>query len=115
MTEFRDLSRLPVEQRYWDDLEARITADLSPLIRGTNRRAAWWTPLARRAWLLGGVAAAAVAATIWLLPARSPSGIETVGGMFRVPQQNPALVAFVAAPAPPAVAAVVLTPPEAVP
>ena len=114
MTEFRDLSRLPAEQRYWDDLEARITADLSPLIRDPNRRRAWWTPLARRAWLLGGLAAAAAAAAVWLLPARPSSGIESVGGMFRVPEGSPALVAFVAAPAPPAVAAVVLTPPEAI-
>jgi hypothetical protein len=111
MTEFRDLSRLPADQHYWDQLESRITGELGPLVRESVRRPAWWSPLARRAWWLGGIAAAAALGALWLLPARPSPGAAAPSGFLKPPDNDPTLVAFVAAPSPPSVGALMLTTP----
>jgi hypothetical protein len=110
MTEFRDLSRLPADQSYWDSLEARINAELAPLVRAAaDRKPVWWRPLAARAWVLGGLAAAAAVAALLLVPSRSAGEPTNPTGLLRPPDDDPALVAFLSAREPPDVAALMLT------
>jgi hypothetical protein len=101
MTEFRELSKLPADQEYWDRLEARITGELAPAVHAlASGRPDWWAPVARRAWALGGLAVAAGIAALLLLPPRSPEdAIPT--GLLRIPDDDPALIAFVSAAEPP--------------
>lgn len=100
MSEFRELSRLPKDQEYWDRLEARITAELGPLVRDLPAaRPEWWVPLAKRAWALGGLAAAAGITAFLLAPSRTPASAAPAG-LIRLPD-DPALIAFVSAPEPP--------------
>ena len=111
MTEFRDLSRLPVDQSYWDGLEAKITAELGPLVRQVgSRKPGWLSPLAARAWVLGGLAVAAAIAALLLVPSRSLDSTGNPAGLLRLPENDPTLVAFVSAPVPPALAVLVLSP-----
>jgi hypothetical protein len=114
VTEFRDLSRLPVDQEYWDALEARIMSDLGPRVReGAFASGGWLRPLSARAWTLGAVALAAGIAALMLMPPRDPDAVDRSSGFLGVPAKDPVVAAFISAPAPPAVAALVL--PEALP
>jgi hypothetical protein len=107
MSEFPELSRLPKDRVYWDRLEARIVAELGPDVRALAvSRPDWWAPLARRAWALGALAAAAGLAALLLVPPRTPR-VAPATGLLRLPD-NPALVAFVSAPEPPPLAALML-------
>ena len=104
MTEFRDLSKLPTDPEYWDRLEARITGELTPAVHAlASARPNWWAPVATRAWALGSLAIAAGIAALLLLP---PRAAEEPGpsGLLRMPASNPALIAFVSATEPPALA-----------
>jgi hypothetical protein len=110
MTEFRDLSRLPADQEYWDRLEARITADLAPAVHALGTSGpSWWAPVARRAWGLGGLAVAAGLAALLLVPSRAEDSTPAAG-LLRLPQDDPALIAFVSSPAPPALASLMMPP-----
>ena len=106
MSDFRDLSELPGDQAYWDDLEQRIVGGLGP--RAQAVPAAWWAPLAARAWTLGGLAAAAAIAAIVLMPARDAGRASTEPGLLLLPDSDPAFVSFVSAPRPPAVGSLLL-------
>jgi hypothetical protein len=109
MTESRDLSRLPVDQTYWDGLEAKIMADLGPLVRAAAEpRPTWFGPLAARAWRLSGLAIAAGVAALILAPPRLAESAAAPTGLLRLPADDPTITAFVAAPAPPALASLVL-------
>ncbi|MGH7554704.1 MAG: hypothetical protein ACREMQ_17010 [Longimicrobiales bacterium] len=111
MTDLRDLSRLPVDQSYWDGLEARIMADLGPRVReASGAQSAWWAPLAASAWPLVGLAAAAGLATLIILPPRSTEPTSVAIWMLRPPAENPTLQAFVSAPSPPSLATLVIPP-----
>jgi hypothetical protein len=104
MNEFRELSRLPEDQEYWDRLEARITADLAPAVHSlATQRPDWWAPVATRAWGLGGLAVAAGLAALLLVPARTLDAPSPTG-LLRVPDGDPATIAFLSAPAPPPLA-----------
>ena len=108
MTEFRDLSRLPVDQTYWEDLEARIMADLGPQVRASRGTGeTWLAPIAARAWRLGGLAIAAGLAALMLVPARAQERV-TPSGLLRLPSDDATIAAFVEAASPPAIASLVL-------
>ncbi len=106
MSEFRDLSRLPADPAYWDRLEARITAELGPRVRSAG--SAWWAPVATRASGLGGLAVAAALATLLLVPSRAPDPVAHPTGLLRMPDDDPAMIAFVTAAEPPALAVLVM-------
>lgn len=104
MTEFRDLSKLPTDQQYWDRLEARITGELGPAVHAlASARPNWWAPVATRAWALGSLAIAAGIAALLLLPPRAAED-SVPTGLLRMPTDDPALIAFVSAEEPPALA-----------
>ena len=105
MSDLRDLSELPGDEAYWDDLEQRIVGGLGPRVQA---RAGWWAPLAARAWTLGGLAAAAAIAAVMLMPARDAGRASTEPGLLLLPGSDPALVSFVSAPGPPAVGSLLL-------
>jgi hypothetical protein len=106
MSDFRDLSELPDDEAYWDGLEQRIVAGLGP--RVPARSDAWWTPLAARAWTLGGLAAAAAIAALLLMPARDEARPVTESSLLLLPNSDPAFVTFVSAPGPPTVGSLLL-------
>lgn len=104
MTEFRDLSRLPDDPAYWEQLESSITGSLAPLVRaGAESRQTWWSPITRQAWALGGLALAAALAVLLLAPPRRDDG-PSATGWLRPPESAPAVTAFLASERPPSVA-----------
>jgi hypothetical protein len=108
MNEFRNLSKLPEDPQYWEDLEARVMADLGSPVRGTAVEIpSWWSPLAVRAWGLGGLAAAVALAALLLAPGRSVPG-SSAAGLLSLPEGDPVLEALVSAPAPPSLASLML-------
>ncbi|HJU64191.1 MAG TPA: hypothetical protein VJ596_00880 [Gemmatimonadaceae bacterium] len=110
MSDLRDLSRLPVDEKYWDDLEARIMSDLGPRVReGANARAGWLRPLGARAWTLGAIALAASVAALLLMPPRQPDDAQRSSGVLGIPAKDPVVAAFVAAPEPPELGALMLS------
>lgn len=112
MTDLRKLSSLPDDPGYWEDLEARFMADLGPRVRAKSERGpAPWTPRPAHAWGLGGLAAAAAVAAVLFVPARTSdaeAAAPNPAGLLRLPNDDPTLHAFIAAPEPPPVAALVL-------
>ena len=111
MTEFRDLSRLPGDQDYWDRLEARITAELGPAVHSLPAaRSNWWAPVATRAWGLGGLAVAAGIAALLLVPPRTRDGANNPTGLLRLPDDDPAMIAFLSASQPPPLASLMIPP-----
>src|SRR5262245_19210621 len=108
MSDLRDLSKLPEDPSYWDDLEKRIVSGLGARV---PEAAAWWRPLAASAWGLGALAAAAAIGAVVLLPARN--GERPVNaGLLQLPASDPAFVKFVAAPTPPRAGTLLLPPGE---
>jgi hypothetical protein len=107
MTEFQDLSKLPADAKYWESLEARIMAYVGSRTRGTTARSSGWSPLAARAWGLGGLAAAAALAALLLMPGRS-APTSNAAGLLSLPEGDPALRALVSASSPPSLAALML-------
>jgi len=108
MTEFRDLSKLPADEEYWDRLEARIISELGPAVHTlASARPNWWGPVATRAWGLGSLALAAGIAALLLLPPRAPEA-AVPSGLLRMPDDDPALIAFVSAAEPPALASLMI-------
>jgi hypothetical protein len=106
MTEFPDLSRLPDDEEYWERLEARVLAGLGA--PGALPPAEWWAPLAGRAYALGAVAAAAATLALLLLPPRSVEPSAPPTGILRPPVDDPELAAFLSAPEPPTIGALML-------
>jgi hypothetical protein len=107
VTDLRNLSSLPDDREYWDDLEARVMADLGSKVRARTTTQPSWAPLARGAWRLGGLAAAAAIATLLFAPARSADATAAIvnpAGLLRLPPGDPALRAFVQAAEPPPLA-----------
>jgi len=101
MSEFRDLSRLPSDQAYWDDLEARIVGQAVGAAKaGEVVGPGWWAPLASRALALGGLAAAAGIAALLLVPPRIHDSRGNSTTLLRLPH-DPGMVAFLSAPEPP--------------
>lgn len=98
MNELRDFSKLPDDPAYWSDLEARIVSAMSPEMDAAD---VWWKPLARGAWGLGGLAAAAALATLLLAPAREPAPLPTSLSILGARVDDPTLARFIASPAPP--------------
>ncbi|MGH7561494.1 MAG: hypothetical protein ACRENB_10785 [Gemmatimonadales bacterium] len=112
--EFRDLSKLPADRRYWDALESRITADLASELHSlAGRSSGWWGPVARRAGVLAGLAVAAGIAALFLVPARPTERAVAPTGILRAPEDDPAMIAFVTAPEPPSLASLVISRPGA--
>jgi hypothetical protein len=108
MSDMRELSRLPNDPEYWAALEARIVTGLPPRVESVSRaQDGWLEPLAARAWGLGVLAAAAVVATLLLVPRRTT---DASAGLLRLPQEDATFAAFVSAPAPPSLGSLVLPP-----
>jgi hypothetical protein len=106
MSEYRDLSRLPDDQAYWDALESRVLAGLQD--ERAVQPAGWSAPLAGRALGLGALAAAAALAALLLVPARATQQVMTAG-LLRLPENDPMVAAFVSADAPPSLASLMLS------
>ena len=98
MSEFRDLSKLPSHQKYWDEMEARIVGQAVGAARAGGP--GWWAPLASRALALGGLAAAAGIAALLLVPPRIHDSPGNPTTLLRLPD-DPGMVAFLSAPEPP--------------
>ncbi|MGH7503983.1 MAG: hypothetical protein ACREL7_19830 [Longimicrobiales bacterium] len=110
MSDLRDLSSLPHDRAYWDDLEARVLAGVGAGAGGIEGPA-WWMPLARRAWTLSGLAAASLVAL--LLVSRADRDHLDPAGLLRVPEGDPRVAAFLLSPAPPPIVSIVLPTPAA--
>jgi hypothetical protein len=109
MSDFRELSKLPDDPCYWSDLETRVLSELGPAVRERVwETEGWWAPLAKRAWVLGGLALAAGVAALLLMPPRSVNGRAVPAGLLRVPATDSTVISFVSAPAPPPLATLVL-------
>jgi hypothetical protein len=111
MTGLRDFSNLPDDAAYWDELEARIMAELGPKVRaGESRSVEWWAPIARRAWSLGGLAAAAGIVALLFAPARHHDAYALTHGLLQLNTSDARLEPFVTSTSPPPIAALVLPP-----
>jgi hypothetical protein len=122
MRDLRDLSKLPSDQAYWVELEARMReavgadgqmgrwADGQPGSDG----AGWWTPLGTRAGVLTGLAIAAGIAALLLVPPRSRGGGTNPTVLFRLPD-DPTMAAFLSSPTPPSLAAMLASLPRSEP
>lgn len=107
MTEFRDWSRLPDDPDYWEQLESRITGSLGPLVQaGAETGQAWWSPITRQAWALGGLALAAALAVLLLAPPRRDRE-PSATGWLPPPRNDPAVTAFLTSDRPPSVATLI--------
>jgi hypothetical protein len=106
MRDLRDLSKLPADPGYWEELEARITGLQGGKVAGLqgDSRSGWWTPLANRALGLGGLAAAAGISALLLVPPRTRNAATNPAVLFRLPD-DPAMVAFLTSPEPPSLGA----------
>jgi hypothetical protein len=113
MTELPEFSGLPDDAAYWDELEARIMANLGPRVRaGDVRREEWWAPIAAKAWGLGGLAAAAGLAAVLLVPSRTHAPEHAAAqGLLRLSIHDARLAPFVTSASPPSIATLVLPPP----
>ena len=108
MREWGDLSQLPKDPGYWNDLEKRIMSELGPQVRATPETATHWlAPLAARAWGLTGLAAAAAIAALLLIPPRKDEP-RVSAGLLTLPGSDPSFTSFVSASSPPPVGALLL-------
>lgn len=103
-----------MDPEYWAELESRIVEDIAARMPSRpTANAGVWAPLAARAWTLGGLAVAATLATLLLVPPRPSFAPNSLAGLLRVPEDDGLLEAFLAAPAPPAAAWLVIAGTEA--
>jgi len=112
MSELRDLSKLPKDPAYWARLEARISAELGPVVAalpGREDRKEWWTPVSARAWALGSLAAAAGLAALLLLPPREADPAPSPTGLLMPPNADAATLEVATAPQPPALASLIFS------
>ena len=112
MSELHDLSKLPKDPAYWARLEARISAELLPVVAelpGREDRKEWWTPVSTRARALGSLAAAAVLAALLLLPPREADPAPSPTGLLKPPNADAATLEVVSAPQPPALASLLFS------
>ena len=113
MRELRDLSKLPNEPAYWDQLEARIAGSQRGEVAGLQG-SSWWVPLANRALGLGGLAAAAGIAALLLVPPRAAGAAINPTVMFRLPD-DPTMAAFLSSPEPPSLVSMIVSLPRSRP
>jgi hypothetical protein len=101
-----ELSRLPTDERYWEQLEARIVGSL-PSSAAEHEPVAreWWAPLAERAYPVAALALAASIAAFLLLPDPSESSLAAEGLLH--PTDNTALVSPLTAEGPPSISLLV--------
>lgn len=112
MSELHDLSKLPKDPAYWARLEARISAELGPVVAslpGHEVRNEWWTPVSARAWALGSLAVAAGLAALLLLPSREADPAPSPTGLLMPPNADAATLEVVSAPQPPALASLLFS------
>ena len=114
MKELRDLSKLPHDQAYWDNLESQIVGKWGGGEVGKQAGNGWWAPLATRAGALVGLAAAAGIAALLLVPPRIRGGRTNPTVLFRLPD-DPAMAAFLSSPTPPSLASLMATLPRSEP
>ena len=105
MRELRDLSKLPADPDYWVELEARVQERAVGAVGAVGP--GWWAPLASRALGLGGLAIAAGIAALLLVPPRTRVSAAPQSGLLRLPD-DPAMIAFLSAPAPPPLASFII-------
>jgi hypothetical protein len=112
MSELHDLSKLPKDPAYWAGLEARLSAQLGPMVAalpGRDVRTEWWTPVSARAWALGSLAVAAGLAALLLLPPREADPSPPPTGFLRPPNADAAILEVATAPQPPALASLLFS------
>ena len=103
MNEYRDLSRLPDDPQYWDELEARILAHAgTPPVVPAAAATSWF---AAYAWPLSMVAAAATIAVLLLTPPRSPTSARS---LLPLPVAEPMFNTFFETATPPSVGALIV-------
>ena len=112
------LSRLPHDEKYWDDLTDRIVADAEPhLAVRVDERSEWWSAMARFSTVLATGAVAAILALISLLPAspadagRLASDVQ-VADLFGMAPVDPLAAPLLAANSPPSMDALIWSTPE---
>jgi len=111
MRKLRELSKLPEDPAYWEQLEARIVTRTQ--VAGTVE-AAWWVPLAARATALGGLAIAAGIAALLLIPPRGSTRNSNPTLLFRLPD-DPAMHVFLSSSRPPSLASLMASLPRSEP
>ena len=112
MSELHDLSKLPKDPAYWARLEARISAELGPVVAalpGREDRKEWWSPVSARAWALGSLALAAGLAALLLLPPREADTAPSPTGLLKPPNADAATLEVVSATQPPALASLLFS------
>jgi hypothetical protein len=115
MKELRELSKLPTDQAYWVELEARmLERDGGTAGRRNDEKTGWWTPLASRAGALVGLAAAAGIAALLLVPPRTQRAAINPTVLFQLPN-DPTMAAFLASPTPPSLASLIASLPRSTP
>jgi hypothetical protein len=107
MSEHPELSRLPTDDVYWERLASRILADLESDTGSIDQDAAWWTPLAARAFPLAAAALAAGVTLALLLPSL-PRSSQPALGLLSPPTADATLIAPLLDDAPPAIGVFVL-------
>lgn len=101
MTDYRDLSELPDDDAYWQSLEASVMERVGT---GAGAKDAWVQPLVRRAPVLGWLAAAGLAALLFLPRMRD---VHADPLPFLEFPDDPLAAAFLA-PSPPALATLLI-------
>ena len=116
MRELRELSKLPTDRAYWDNLECQIVGQWGSGEVGQlgSNSPDWWAPLATRAGALVGLAAAAGIAALLLVPPRARGGSANPTVLFRLPD-DPAMAAFLSSPAPPSLGSLLILPTRSAP
>ena len=112
MSVLHDLSKLPKDPAYWARLEARISAQLGPVVDalpGREDRKEWWTPVSARAWALGSLALAAGLAALLLLPPREADPAPPPSGLLKLPGADATTLEVATAPEPPALASLLFS------
>ena len=102
MSDLRELSKLPADQAYWDQLAATIVGDVFRTPKP------WWHGLEGRAVSLLGLAAAAAIAAIMLLPAREMQRDASAAALLQLSSADPLAEQLLKSDAPPAVISLIL-------
>ena len=115
MKDLRDLSKLPTDAAYWQELEARVLGAVAvPPSRRPAVPLGWWTPLATRAGALSALATSAGIAALMLVPPRTRGEAPNTALLFRLPD-DPAMNAFLTSPRPPSLGSLLIGYPRSAP
>ena len=107
------MSRLPVENAYWEALTERLVTDAAgPLSAHRSTGTRWWCILARFSTpLTFGAAAAAIAALLWLPEvAGRPSPSSAPATLYGFAPNDPVVALFVTSADAPTMAMLMATP-----